>query len=132
MAVLKYTYSQKGGLRMKQFNTCNGAPVRNRDGASSKDFWKIYNMLPSNTYLDLSFIDSFSDSLLERIGFAKDGSADLEKSVSEYEESVKRAFRRLGYDGYRSLEMIWNKGFGNSVRINIYIDLERRQYHEKH
>lgn len=111
---------------MKQYNSYNHSSSKEREGASSKDFWKIYNMLPPNTYLDLNFIDSFSNNLLERIGFAKDGSADLENPVSAYEDLIKEAFRMLGHDGYKSLQLIWNKGFGNSVLMFIFVDYKKK------
>ena len=97
-----------------------------REGACSKDVWRIYNMLPMNSYVTISFIATIffegTSTELEKFGFTKDGSANIDMTTSEYEHRLQEAFRRWGYKGYRSLELIWNRGFGNSVQINIIVD----------
>ncbi len=94
-----------------------------REGACAHDVWRFYRSLPENTYFDLYFINALTGVELENIGFAKDGSTDYEWSVEDYEQQMKDAFRRWGYEDYRSVKIQWNKGFGNSVMLCIFLDM---------
>jgi hypothetical protein len=108
---------------MKPFkSSVRQASSQTREGACFTDVWSIYHMLPDNTYFDLHFINGLTSEELVHIGFCKDGSADPDKTVLEYEEQMKDAFKRYGYEGYRSLQMLWNRGFGNSVILNVILD----------
>ena len=93
-----------------------------REGACSKDIWRLYFSLPQNTYFDLYIISSRSGEELEHIGFAKCGCAMEEKPIPEYEQDMKAAFRKWGYNGYDELRIVWRKGFGNSVQVFVMVD----------
>ena len=54
-----------------------------REGACSKDIWRLYFSLPQNTYFDLYIISSRSGEELEHIGFAKCGCAMEEKPIPD-------------------------------------------------
>ncbi len=91
-------------------------------GASSGDVLKIYNMLPENTFFELQFFDADDTSKpLEAIGFLKCGNPLEKASIEDHIMQMKEAFRRWGYDNYRSLLMEWNRGFGNSVLLQVVL-----------
>ena len=39
-----------------------------------------------------------------------------------YEQDMKAAFRKWGYNGYDELRIVWRKGFGNSVQVFVMVD----------
>lgn len=93
-----------------------------REGACSQDVWKIYNMLPDNTHFTLEFYyDGEFEEPLETISFLKCGNPLEAATVEDHTDHMKAAFRKYGYQGYRSLQMRWNRGFGNSVLVQVII-----------
>ncbi len=93
-----------------------------REGACSKDVWRIYNMLPENTNFSLQFyyVDDTRNAL-EDISFLKCGNPLEDCTVDDHICQMKDAFRKWGYSGYRQLLMQWNRGFGNSVLVQVVL-----------
>jgi hypothetical protein len=107
---------------MKKTHYYNRQSFDNREGACSKDVWDIYNLLPENTFFTLCFVERYSGTKLELIEFPKCGNLLDEKSVQDYTQQMKNAFRRWGYNEYPELQLVWRKGFGNSVEIYVLLD----------
>lgn len=97
-------------------------PQPYREGASHKDVWKLYNILPINSHFTLEFYHDGDPNCLERIAFLKCGNElEYPMTVQDHEEEMRAAFRKYGYEGFRSLIFQWNRGFGNSILCQVVI-----------
>ena len=111
-------------------------PDPQREGACSRDIWRIYNMLPENTNFTLAFYDSatyYRYAALEKprkplayIDFPKCGNPMDPLTVEDHTNEMKDAFRRFGYSGYRNVLLDWRRGFGNVAIVTVILDLPER------
>ena len=103
-------------------------PDPKREGACSKDVWRIYNMLPYYTNFTLMFFESAayykdpSSEPLAYIDFKKCGNPLDPLTVDDHIEEMKAAFRRFGYSGYKNVLLDWRKGFGNVAIVRVVLD----------
>ncbi len=92
-----------------------------REGADSRDFWRIFYQLPLNSCISVFFIDNTPErKLLEKITFTRQGTP-FEESPDSYIAKLRDCFNRYGHKGFRELNLVWRRGFGNSIMI--YIEL---------
>lgn len=85
------------------------------DGANSGNIWRIYRMLPINTCFTLSLHDS--DNNVHNVTFMKFNETERELGEHNMAELLK-CYRK---PGYRSIQLIWNQGFGNSVTLDVFL-----------
>ena len=116
-------------------------PAPEREGACSRDIWRIYNMVPVNSSFTLAFYDNVAAYFhhpdvpdeekrpLACISFMKCGNPMDPLTVEDYTNQMKAAFRRFGYSGYYNVRMEWQKGFGSAVTVLVLLgqDCEGRE-----
>ncbi len=97
----------------------------NKTGATSKDLWNLYRLLPENSCVTYKFYYDGEDELYDEVSIWKNNNT-TSNAVPEYisaKEGKNRLYnliRKYGFDSYR-LKMEWNYGFGgNSVLISVY------------
>ena len=108
-------------MTQKYYGYSQDTDFNQREGACSKDIWRIYRMLPECTNFTLSFCYVGGYDEKESINFMKCGNPLDPVSVEGYEDLMKAAFRKYGYSGYKHVQLSWTRGFGNSVEITVAV-----------
>ena len=99
----------------------HSTPRPYREGACAKDVWNLYYRLPENSHFTLEFYHYGDPDALEKISFLKCGNELEEMTVQDHIDEMRAAFRKYGYEGYKSLLFQWNRGFGNSILCQVIL-----------
>lgn len=89
--------------------------AKEQDGACARDIWKLYHMSPLNSYFTLYMHDENND--VRELGFNK----YMENERIPGERDMKTLLGSYQLSEYRSVQVIWNKGFGNSIQVHVFL-----------
>ncbi len=93
-----------------------------KEGACAKDVWKIYYMVPPETYFTLNLSQGIYDEHIKTIEFYKCGDVvgHNPDGIRKNERKLYEALGEFGLDSYSELIVEWRKGFGNNVIVTVY------------
>ena len=111
---------------MAKYKNNKGEDEMEKTGVFSKDLWKLYHLFPTNSCVAFEFYADVNDKEpVKNIVIWKESGVVPPchpTGLPTHEEGEQELYDFIGVYGFGPyhIDMVWNHGFGNSIRIRVF------------